>query len=87
MNFNPQQMVMQAVMGRMTQNPMVQQVLQMRQQGMDPNQAIAQLSQQYPQLRQLQGVNPAQIDVMAMNAMKQVGVDPNAFVGQFKKML
>ena len=24
---------------------------------------------------------------MAMNAMKQTGIDPNAFIGQFKKML
>lgn len=85
--FDPRQMMMQAVMGRMTQNPMVQQVLQMKQQGMDPNQALQQLSQQYPQLRQLQGANPAQLDDMAMNAMRQTGIDPNAFVNQFKKML
>ena len=80
------QMMMQAVMGRMAQNPMVQQVLQMKQQGMDPNQVIQQLSQQYPQLRQLQGANPAQIDQMAANAMRSAGVDPNALMGEIKKM-
>lgn len=85
--LDPRQMMTQAVMGRLTQNPMVQQVLQMKQQGMDPNQAIQQLTQQYPQLQQLQGVNPAQLDSMAMNAMRQSGIDPNAFLGQFKKML
>lgn len=85
--FDPKQMMMQAIMGRMTNNPMTQQVLQMKQQGMSPQQAIQQLSQQYPQLRQLQGVNPAQLDGMAVNAMKQTGIDPNSFVNQFKKML
>ena len=85
--FDPKQMMMQAIMGRMTQNPMTQQVLRMKQQGMTPEQAIQQLGQQYPQLRQQQGVNPAQLDGMAMNAMKQTGIDPNSFVNQFKKML
>ena len=85
--FDPKQMMMQAVMGRMTNNPLTQQVLQMRQQGMTPEQAIQQLGQQYPQLRQLQGINPAQLDGMAMNAMKQTGVNPEAFVGQLKRML
>lgn len=85
--FDPKQIMMQAIMGRMTQNPMTQQVLQMQRQGMTPGQAMQQLGQQYPQLRQLQGVNPAQLDSMAMNAMKQTGIDPNAFVSQFKKML
>lgn len=85
--FDPRQMMLQAVMGRMTNNPLTQQVLQMRQQGMTPEQAIQQLGQQYPQLRQLQGINPAQLDGMAMNAMKQTGVNPEAFVGQLKRMI
>ena len=85
--FDAKQMMMQAIMGRMTNNPMTQQVLQMKQQGMTPQQAIQQLGQQYPQLRQLQSVNPAQIDQMAVSAMKQTGIDPNSFVSQFKKML
>lgn len=85
--FDPKQMMMQAVMGRMTNNPLTQQVLQMRQQGMTPEQAIQQLGQQYPQLRQLLGINPAQLDGMAVNAMKQTGVNPEAFVGQLKRML
>ena len=85
--LDPRQMMMQAVMGRMTNNPLTQQVLQMKQQGMTPEQAIQQLGQQYPQLRQLQGLNPAQLDGMAMNAMKQTGVNPETFVGQLKRML
>lgn len=85
--LDPRQMMMQAVMGRMTNNPLTQQVLQMKQQGMTPEQAIQQLGQQYPQMRQLQGINPAQLDGMAMNAMKQTGVNPETFVGQLKRML
>lgn len=85
--FDPRQMMMQAIMGRMTNNPLTQQVLQMKQQGLTPDQAIQQLGQRYPQLRQLQGMKPAQLDGMAMNAMRQTGVDPNSFIGQFKKML
>ncbi len=85
--LDPKQMMMQAVMGRMTNNPLTQQVLQMKQQGMTPEQAIQQLGQQYPQLRQLQGINPAQLDGMAMNAMKQTGVNPEAFVGQLKRII
>ncbi len=86
MNFDPRQMVMQAAMNRMTQNPTIQQILQMKQQGMDPQQAIQQLSQQYPQLRQLQGANPAQINGIAMNALRQAGMDPNVFVNQLKQI-
>lgn len=85
--FDPGQMMMQAIMGRMTNNPLTQQVLQMKQQGMTPDQAIKQLGQQYPQLRQLQGMKPSQLDGMAMNAMRQTGIDPTSFIGQFKKML
>ena len=39
--FDPKQMMMQTIMGRMTQNPLTQQVLQMKQQGMTPQQAAA----------------------------------------------
>ncbi len=84
--FDPRQMMTQAIMGRMTNNPLTQQVLQMKQQGMTPDQAIQQLGQQYPQLRQLQGMKLSQLDGMAMNAMRQTGIDPNSFIGQFKKM-
>lgn len=81
------QMMMQAALGRVTQNPMVQQVLQMKQQGMNPSQALQKLSQQYPQLRQLQGTNPAQLDQLAVNAMRSTGLDPNMLAGQLQKLL
>lgn len=80
------QMMAQSVMGRMANNPVTQLVLQMKQQGMSPEQAIQQLGQQYPQFRQLQGVNPNQIDKMVISAMQQTGIDPNSFLNQFKKM-
>lgn len=80
------QMMAQSVMGRMANNPVTQLVLQMKQQGMSPEQAIQQLGQQYPQFRQLQGVNPNQIDKMVISAMQQTGIDPNNFLNQFQKM-
>ena len=80
------QMMAQTVMGRMANNPVTQLVLQMKQQGMSPEQAIQQLGQQYPQFRQLQGVNPNQIDKMVISAMQQTGIDPNSFLSQFQKM-
>ena len=80
------QMMAQSVMGRMANNPVTQLVLQMKQQGMSPEQAIQQLGQQYPQFRQLQGVNPTQLDKMVISAMQQTGIDPNSFLNQFKKM-
>ena len=80
------QMMAQSVMGRMANNPVTQLVLQMKQQGMSPEQAIQQLGQQYPQFRQLQGVNPNQIDKMVISAMQQTGIDPNSFLNQFQKM-
>ena len=80
------QMMAQTVMGRMANNPVTKLVLQMKQQGMSPEQAIQQLGQQYPQFRQLQGVNPNQIDKMVISAMQQTGIDPNSFLSQFQKM-
>ena len=80
------QMMAQSVMGRMANNPVTQLVLQMKQQGMSPEQAIQQLGQQYPQFRQLQGVKPNQIDKMVISAMQQTGIDPNSFLNQFQKM-
>ena len=80
------QMMAQSVMGRMANNPVTQLVLQMKQQGMSPEQAIQQLGQQYPQFRQLHGVNANQIDKMVIGAMQQAGIDPNSFLNQFQKM-
>ena len=79
-------MMAQTVLGRMANNPVTQMVLQMKQQGLSPEQAIQQLGQQYPQFRQLQGVNPNQIDKMVISAMQQTGIDPNSFLSQFQKM-
>ena len=77
---------MQMAAGRMQSNPLMQQVLQMRQQGMSSQQAMEQLSQQFPQLRQYQGVNPAQLDQMAKSTMQGVGLNPNALTEQIKKI-
>ena len=80
------QMIMQMASGRMQANPLLQQVMQMKQQGMSSQQAMQQLSQQYPQLRQYQGMNPAQLDQMAKGTMQSVGLNPNALAEQIKKL-
>lgn len=80
------QMIMQMAAGRMQSNPLMQQVMQMKQQGMTSQQAMQQLSQQFPQLRQYQGMNPAQLDQMARGTMQSVGLNPNSVADQLKKM-
>lgn len=80
------QMIMQMAAGKLQSNPMMQQVMQMRQQGMTAQQAMQQLSKQYPQLQQYQGMNPAQLDQMAMGTMQSVGLNPNAVTEQIKKL-
>lgn len=78
--------MMQMLAGKMQTNPLMQQVMQMKQQGMTSQQAMQQLSQQFPQLRQYQGVNPAQLDQMARGTMQSVGLNPNSVADQLKKM-
>ena len=78
--------MMQMLAGKMQTNPLMQQVMQMKQQGMTSQQAMQQLSQQYPQLRQYQGINPAQLDQMARGTMQTVGLNPNSVADQLKKM-
>lgn len=80
------QMIMQMAAGRMQSNPLMQQVMQMKQQGMSSQQAMQQLSQQFPQLRQYQGMNPAQLDQMAKGTIQSVGLNPNALMEQIKKL-
>lgn len=80
------QMIMQMAAGKLQSNPMMQQVMQMKQQGMTAQQAMQQLSRQYPQFQQYQGMNPAQLDQMAMGTIQSVGLDPNAVTEQIKKL-
>ena len=88
---NIPQMMMQGMTRGMspTQNPMVQDIIRMRQQGMDATSAFQQLSQKYPQLQQaapfLAGKTPQQMDQTAQNALQQSGVDPNALAQQFQR--
>ena len=71
------------------QNPIVQDIVRMRQQGMTSADAFQQLSQKYPQLQQaapfLAGKTPQQMDQTAQNALQQSGVDPNAMAQQFMR--
>lgn len=80
------QIMLQMISGRMQANPMLQQVMQLKQQGMNAQQAMQQLSQQYPQLRQYAGTDPAQLDQMAQNTFRSVGIDPGQALNSLKKM-
>jgi len=79
--------MMQGMMPSMS--PMLQEILRMRQQGMDAASAFQQLSQKYPQFGQafpfLGGKSPQQMDQAAQNALQQSGVDPNAVAQQFRQ--
>lgn len=87
--INPQQMMMQALYSRMSpaQNPMIQQIMQLRQSGATPQAAMEQLAQRYPQFRQFQGQNPKQIDRAARDMIRQSGINPDAVMQQLSKML
>lgn len=84
--MNPQQMLMNILYGRMSsaQNPIVQQIMQMKNSGATPQQAMEQLSQQYPQFRQFQ--DPKAVDRAARDTIRQSGMDPDAVMQQISKM-
>ena len=68
-------------------NPMITDIMRMRQMGVSPSAAIQQLSQRYPQFRQampyVQGKSPQQIDLTAQNMARSMGVDPLKVIQQF----
>lgn len=78
--------MMQGVMPGMP--PMVQEIVRMKQQGLDAATAFQQLSQKYPQFQQafpfLGGKTPQQMDQAAQNALQQSGIDPNTVAQQFR---
>lgn len=67
-------------------NPMVQAIVQMKQQGMTPDAALQRLSQQDARFQQLRGQTPRQLDQMARATIQNAGVDPNAVMGRLKMM-
>lgn len=72
-------------------SPMLQDILRMRQQGIDATSAFQQLAQRYPQFGQafpfLGGKTPQQMDQAAQNALQQSGVDPNAVAHKLQRFL
>ena len=70
------QMLMQAMTAN---NPVVRQVLNMKAQGMTPQQAMQAMAKQNPQIAQIMNGNPQQI---AMNMLREGGIDPQAFMQQ-----
>ena len=79
--MNMGQMLMQ---GLTANNPMVAQIMQMKNSGMTPQQALQQMAQNNPQMRQImQGGNPQQA---AMNMLKEAGLDPQQFMRQANQL-
>ncbi len=91
--MNIPQMMMQAMMRGISpmQNPMVQEIVRMKQQGATPQAAMQQLAQRYPQFRQavpyLQNKTPQQMDQTAQNAVQSAGVNPNDLLQQVNKFI
>lgn len=79
------QITMQAMMGRIAPNPMMQQIMQLRRQGISPQQAMQQMAQKYPQFQQFQ--NPQQINTVLNQAMQSAGVNPNDMMAALKRFL
>ncbi len=91
--MNIPQMMMQAMMQGMSpmQNPMVREIMQLKQQGASPQAALQQLAQRHPQFRQalpyLQNKSPQQMDMTAKNAVQSSGVSPNDMMRQMQKYI
>lgn len=87
---SPIQMMMQAMIqgANPMQSPIVQEVMQMRLQGIPPQQAMQQLTQRYPQFgSMLQGKTPQQMDVFASNALRSAGIDPSKMVQTMRRFI
>lgn len=69
-------------------NPLMQEIMRMRMQGMTPMQARQQLAQRYPQLSQaqpfMQGQTPQEIDAIAKNAAQSMGLNPMQMMAQIQ---
>ena len=74
--MNMAQMLMQQMTAN---NPAIRQVLQMKAQGMTPMQAMQAMAKQNPQMAQIMQGKPRKI---AMNLLREGGVDPQAFMQQ-----
>lgn len=91
--MNPVQALMQAMTGGMNPmgNPMVKEILSMKQQGMTPEQAINQLSQKYPSFKNavpfLQGKTPEQMGQTAQNFIQEAGVNPADMANQLRRFM
>lgn len=91
--MNIPQMMMQAMLQGMSpmQNPIVREILQLKQQGASPQAALQQLAQRHPQFRQalpyLQNKSPQQMDMTARNAVQSSGVNPNDMMQQIQKYI
>lgn len=87
---SPIQMMLQAMMqgANPMQSPIMQEVMQLRQQGRTPQEAMQLLSQRYPRFgTMLQGKTPQQMDVFATNALRSAGIDPQRMMQQIQRFV
>ena len=66
-------------------NPVVAQVMRMKNSGMSPQQALQELSKQFPQMQAMQ--NGAGINQIGMNMLREAGIDPNKFITQANNLM
>lgn len=87
---SPIQMMMEAMLQGASplQSPIVQEAMQLRQQGVTPQEAMRQLTQRYPQFgAMLQGKSPQQMDAFASNALRSAGVDPRRMAQAMQRFI
>lgn len=66
-------------------NPVVAQVMRMKNSGMSPQQALQELSKQFPQMQAMQ--NGAGINQIGMNMLREAGLDPFKFITQANNLM
>ena len=76
------QMIMQNLTAN---NPVVAQVMRMKNSGMSPQQALQELSKQFPQMQAMQ--NGAGINQIGMNMLREAGLDPSNSITQANNLM
>lgn len=66
-------------------NPVVAQVVRMKNSGLSPQQALQELSKQFPQMQAMQ--NGAGINQIGMNMLREAGLDPSKFITQANNLM
>lgn len=87
---SPIQMMMEAMLQGASpmQSPIVQEVMQLRQTGVTPQEAMRQLTQRYPEFgAMLRDKTPQQMDAFASNALRSAGIDPRRMMQTIQRFI